>query len=345
MDKDKIITILKLSGIVLAFLIVSIVVSLVLWFNLAKNATYTPEPSNPIGEDYGEETLINIPRHTNVFIAGVDAETHTLTDFMMVGSYDKDTGEIDFINIPRDTACTLNSEQRAELSAAGIYVPDTIKLNELHSYTKDLGMEFLTSYMEDFLGIEIQYYALVDLNVLHDLVDAMGGVYFDVPMDMYYNDNAGDLHIDLKAGYQLLDADEAEQLLRYRKGYANADLGRIEVQQDFLEAMLEQILQLDSFMKNPVEFVSAVFKNVETNATPMDLTRYVQELPKIQPSNIVFHTPVVDYTNRYVYLDMLELQKLVDEIFYDVEPVVEEVPVDGTETGTEGTTETTTTTP
>ncbi len=343
MDKDKIITVLKFGGIVFSFLIVSIVVSMVLWFNLAKNATFTPEPSNPIGEDYAEETLINIPRHTNVFIAGVDAETHTLTDFMMVGSYDKDTGEIDFINIPRDTACTLNSEQRAELSAEGIYVPDTIKLNELHSYTRKLGMDFLTSYMEDFLGVEIQYYALVDLNVLHDLVTAMGGVYFDVPMDMYYNDNAGDLHINLTAGYQLLDADECEQLLRFRKGYANADLGRIEVQQDFLAAMMEQLLQYDTFLSNPVEFTTAVFKNVETNVTPMDLTKYVQELPKIRPENIEFHTPEIDYTNRYVYLDELELQKLVDEIFYDIEPVVEEVPVDGTGTGIETGTETTTT--
>ncbi len=338
MDRDKIIMILKLSGIVLAFLVVSVVVSMVLWFNLAKNATFTPEPSNPIGEEYVEQTLINIPRHTNVFIAGVDAETHTLTDFMMVGSYDKETGEIDFINIPRDTACSLNGELEAEANAAGIYVPDTIKLNELHSYTRTLGMDFLTKYMESFLGVDIEYYALVDLDVLHELVTAMDGVYFDVPQDMYYNDYAGDLHINLKAGYQLLDADEAEQLLRFRKGYANADLGRIEVQQDFMLAMLEQILQLDSFLSNPVEFTTAVFKNVETNAKPMDLTKYVQEIPKLQPSKIEFQTPEIDYTNRYVYLDELELQKLVDEIFYDIEPIVEEVPVEGAETEGETTT-------
>ncbi len=341
MDKDKIIMMLKLGGIVLAFLVLSIVVSMVLWFNLAKNATFMPAPSNPIGEDYVEETLINIPRHTNVFIAGVDAETHTLTDFMMVGSYDKDTGEIDFVNIPRDTACTLNSEQRAELEAEGIYVPDTIKLNELHSYTKKLGMEFLTSYMEDFLGVEIEYYALVDLEVLHDLVEAMGGVYFDVPRDMKYDDYAGDLHINLTAGYQLLDADEAEQLLRFRKGYATQDIERISVQQDFMAAMIEQLLQLDTFLSNPVEFITVVFKNVETNVKPTDLTRYVQEIPKLNPNNIEFRTPAIADMNKYVYLDEIELQKLVDEIFYDIEPVVEEVPVEGAET--EG--ETTTTTP
>ncbi len=343
MNKDNVYTALKFGGIVLVFLLVSVAASLVIWLNMAKNATYTPDPSNPLGEDgYVEETLIDIPRHTNVFIAGVDAETQSLTDFMMVGSYDKDTGEIDFINIPRDTACALNAEQMAEVNAAGIHVPSTIKLNELHSYTRKLGMEFLTSYMEDFLGVEIQYYALVDLNVLHDLVTAMDGVYFDVPQRMYYNDNAQDLHIDLEPGYQLLDADQAEQLLRYRKGYANADLGRIEVQQDFLAAMMEQLLSLDTFLSNPIDFISTVFKNVETNATPVDIAKYVQEIPKISPNNIEFHTPEIDRTNRYVYLDELELQKLVDEIFYDIEPVVEE-PV-GETTATEGTESTGTTT-
>ncbi len=334
--KDTTLTVLKFIGIVLVFILLSIVASVAMWLYLGKNATYTPDPSNPLGE-YGEETLIDIPRHTNIFIAGVDAETGTLTDFMIVGSYDKDTGEIDFISIPRDTACTLNEEQRAKTEAEGIYVPDTIKLNGLHSYTKDMGMEFLTEYQEDLLGIDIQYYALVDLNVLHDLINGMGGVYFDVPQDMDYDDNSQDLHIHLKAGYQLLDADQCEQLLRYRHGYARGDLARIEVQQDFLKAMMEQLLSLDSFMSNPAGFISTVFKNVETNATAMDVARYVQEIPKISATNITFQTAPIADISTYVYLDEYELSKLVDEIFYDIEPEppVTDGAVDGTsETGT-----------
>ncbi len=343
--KDKTITVLKFIGIVLIFVLISVVGSIALWLQLGKNATYTPDPSNPLG-DYSEETLIDIPRHTNVFIAGVDAETGTLTDFMIVGSYDKDTGEIDFISIPRDTACTLNAEQRAKTEAEGIYVPETIKLNELHSYTKDMGMEFLTEYQEDLLGIDIQYYALVDLNVLHELVNAMGGVWFDVPQDMYYTDNAQGLYINLKAGYQLLDADQCEQLLRYRHGYARGDLARIEVQQAFLEAMMEQLLSLDSFLKNPVEFITSVFRNIETNATAMDVARYAAEIPKISATNITFQTAPIDYVERYVYLDEYELSKLVDEIFYDIEPepVATDGATDGTVDGsTEGGTSTTTT--
>lgn len=319
--ENKMFTALKFIGIVLIFVIISAIVSIVLWLHLATNATYTPDPENPLGEYNTEETLIDIPRHTNVFIAGVDAETGSLTDFMMVGTYDRDTSTIDFINIPRDTECTLTDEQRQECEDAGIYsIPTTMKLNALHSYTKDMGMDFLTSYMEDLLGIDIGYYALVNLDVLQKLIDAMGGVWFDVPQRMYYNDNSQDLHIDLQEGYQLLDADQCEQLLRYRHGYAQGDLKRIEVQQDFLKAMMEQLLTLDTFLDNPVDFTIAVFGNIETNATPLDLAKYVQEIPKIQPDNINFYTAPMADVSKYVYLDEVELDKLVDELFYDIVP-------------------------
>ncbi len=336
MNKDKIVTVLKFSGIVLVFLLVSTIVAIVMWFNMASNAKYTPEPSNPLGEDdYKEETLIDIPRHTNVFIAGVDAETHILTDFMMVGSYDRETGEIDFINLPRDTKGKIGEEQRAQVKEEGIYVPSSFKLNELHSYTKKLGMEFLTDFVEHYLGVEIQYYILIDLNVLHDLVDAMGGVYFDVPQRMYYTDSIQNLKIDLQPGYQLLNADQAEQLLRYRKGYATQDIKRISVQQDFMKAIIEQLLSLDTFLDNPLDFVTVVFKNVETNATPMDISKYVQEIPKISPNNVEFHTPKIVAWDPYIELDELELTKLVDEVFYDIKPIDEEEideTIDGSET-------------
>ncbi len=331
-NKNTTLTVLKFTGIVLFFVILSVVTSIAMWLYLGKNATYTPTPSNPLGE-YSEESLVDIPRHTNIFIAGVDAETGTLTDFMMVGSYDKDTGEIDFINIPRDTACTLNDELRAKTEAEGIYVPNTIKLNGLHSYTKDMGMEFLTEYQEDLLGIEIQYYVLVDLNILHNLIDNMGGVWFDVPQEMKYTDRAQGLYIDLQPGYQLLDADQCEQLLRYRHGYARGDIARIEVQQAFMKAMMEQLLSLDSFLSNPAGFISTVFTNVETNATPMDVARYAQEIPKISANNITFQTAPIASIETYVYLDDYELAKLVDKIFFDIEPEPE-VP-EGTE-GTDG---------
>ena len=77
-----------------------------------------------------------------------------------------------------------------------------------------------------------------------ELVDAIGGVYFDVPRRMYYNDLSQHFKIDLQPGYQLLDGNGAMGVLRWRhnsddsghilnSGYAMGDLGRIETQQPF----------------------------------------------------------------------------------------------------------------
>ncbi len=319
MNSGKLISALQFVSIVLIFIIVSVVISAGVWFKLGSNATYTPEPSNPFGDEYEEKSLIDIPRHTNVLIVGVDRLTATLTDFIVVGSYDKETGEVDFISIPRDTAISLNDKQHAELRQQGIYVPNTIKLNELNSYTKSLGIEYLNGFIEDMLGIQLDYYVKVDLNVLQDLVNAMGGVYFDVPQRMYYVDKAQGLYIDLQPGPQLLNSDQVEQLLRFRQ-YPMGDIDRIEVQQDFLTEMLDQLLSLDTFLSNPIEFITAVFKNVETNATVVDISKYIHEIPKIKIENITFQTAPIGNIGTYVYLNYKELSKVVDEIFYDIEP-------------------------
>jgi anionic cell wall polymer biosynthesis LytR-Cps2A-Psr (LCP) family protein len=72
------------------------------------------------------------------------------------------------------------------------------------------------------------------------MVDAAGGIEFDVPVRMLYNDPYQNLSIDLQPGRQVLDGEKAEMLMRYRKGYQEGDLSRIGVQQAFLEAALEQ---------------------------------------------------------------------------------------------------------
>ena len=84
---------------------------------------------------------------------------------------------------------------------------------------------------------------------LAGLVDAIGGVEFDVPMRMYYTDPTQDLYIDLQPGLQTLDGEHAMQLVRFRKGYATQDLQRTEVQRDFLQALAKQCLKVSNLSK------------------------------------------------------------------------------------------------
>lgn len=110
-------------------------------------------------------------------------------------------------------------------------------------------METLKKYVSGVLGFEVDGYVLVDLDAFIQIVDLVGGVYFDVPQSMYYNDPTQNLYINLAPGYQLLDGKQAMGLVRYRS-YAQADIQRISVQQEFLQALAKQCLQIGNGGQN-----------------------------------------------------------------------------------------------
>lgn len=132
------------------------------------------------------------------------------------------------VSIPRDT-----------LVYCAYSVP---KINSAYGWGGggDAGMEELLCRVSEIIGFRPDGYLLIDLDVFEQLVDCMGGVEFDVPMQMYYTDPTQDLTIDLAAGMQKLTGAQAMQLVRFRAGYADADLGRVCVQRDFVDAALSQ---------------------------------------------------------------------------------------------------------
>lgn len=170
-------------------------------------------------------------------IVGRDTGGGGNTDTMMLASYDVAGQAANVMSLPRDTMTNVRWSIKRLNSVYNVY-----------------GIEGLMEHVEMITGVYPDFYVIVEWEAVGELVDAIGGVWFDVPRDMYYNDLSQNFKIDLKAGYQLLDGDQAMQLLRYRhdsddngnilnSGYANGDLGRIEVQQDFLKATIEQCLE------------------------------------------------------------------------------------------------------
>ena len=128
-----------------------------------------------------------------------------LTDTIIACKYDPKTQKASMLSIPRDTFTGTN--------------PDTgtpyYKINNAYRMGQD--PENAVKEVNEITGLDIKYYVLINTNVLKELVDAIGGVYFDVPIDMHYTwDTEQDLYIDLKKGYQLLDGDKAEQVVRFR---------------------------------------------------------------------------------------------------------------------------------
>ena len=101
-------------------------------------------------------------------------------------------------------------------------------------------MTALKQEVSRLTGIYPDFYVMVEWEAIGELVDALGGVYFDVPFDMNYDDPYQDLHIHQEAGYRKLSGEDAMEVIRWRKNNGEpspGDVGRIQIQQDFLSAM------------------------------------------------------------------------------------------------------------
>lgn len=206
-----------------------------------------------VGHD--ENTLKNLPK---VYCL-VTGQSQNLTDTIMLCSYDPKTQEASILSIPRDTFVGKNKK-----NATG-----SDKINALYQISPEKTVEAVSK----LTGIDIKYYLNIDTEALREVVDSIGGVYFDVPINMDYDDSSQGLHIHLKKGYQLLDGDKAEQVLRFRHNnngtsypteYGDNDLGRMRTQRDFLQAVIKK-LATPSTLTKVNDFVKIANKNVTTN--------------------------------------------------------------------------------
>lgn len=217
----------------------------------------------------------------DVLLLGVSKDIQAdLTDTIMIVRFNPQTGKIAMLSIPRDTFVGKNKDQ-----AKG-----SDKINSL--YTK--GTEKLEKEIEELTSIEIEYYAVVSNDAVINIVDIMGGVWFDVPIDMNYDDPTQDLHIHLEKGYQLINGEKAEQLLRFRHNndgtsypasYGDNDFGRMKTQRAFIEETLKQLIDIKNLPK-VMAIKNAVFNNIETNAEEEEVKKYIPLTPLIDVSNI-----------------------------------------------------------
>lgn len=192
-----------------------------------------------------------------ILLAGTD-ESGDRTDTIMLLNINREEKRMSLMSIPRDTK--VNST----------YTPHSINIAYGVNGKGEEGMDSLMDYVADCIGFRPDGYVLVDLDVFVDLVDLFGGVNFDVPVDMYYEDASQDLYIDLHAGMQKLDGEQAMGLVRYRKGYADADIGRVSVQRDFMLAALDQWVSIRNAWKLP-QTLSLLRKHSVTDLSARNL--------------------------------------------------------------------------
>lgn len=260
--------ILRIVFIVLTVIAAIIVVGTAGFFLMTTPPEVTPKPqTTTVIDENGNEIQVEIPglaanrkdQFYTFLIVGQDTGGGGNTDTMMLAAYDVPNQTLNVMSIPRDTFVMYNGRK--------------ILINAVYNWAGggDDGIEALKKEVGELTGVVPDFHIIIQWDAVGELVDAIGGVYFDVPRNMNYDDPTQDLHIHLSKGYQLLDGEGAMGVIRYRHdndmryGYPDGDLGRIKTQQAFMTAVIEKCLQPTVLLPNLMEYINIFQQNVVTN--------------------------------------------------------------------------------
>lgn len=293
---------------------------------------------------HNEETLKNL-QPIQVLLMGVSTDNGgKLTDTIIVATYDPKNQSASLLSIPRDTFVGKNPQTGTAMD----------KINTLYLKSPE---KTLTK-VNEITGLDIKYYMVIDNEALIKLVDVIGGVEFNVPIDMVYDDDSQDLHINLKAGMQKLDGNKAEQLLRYRHGnldkktgrylgtypaeYGGNDYGRMRTQREFMIETVKQTIQAKNILKVK-EIIDISYEYIETNLSISTIKDYVPYAVNINidaiqsavlPGGSYGPTTKPSYPLWFFIPDKKETAKLINELYSNNSESEEETETDNSSTNT-----------
>ena len=207
-------------------------------------------------------------------VSGLDREgLHTDTN--IVGMFDTVEGKLNLVNLPRDLLINIS------ISPKKMNQPYPASINNGGD-----GVSALLDAVKDILGYEVDCWAIIDIQAAADIVDAIGGVYYDIPYDMDW---------DAPDQNQLLDGDDFVNAMRFRisndgsNTYVGGDIERIQFQQKLLMALARQTLSLEN-IPNLTKIFEIYEKRVDTNVSISNLAYFATEFMKIDAENITFQT-------------------------------------------------------
>ena len=295
--------------VVLILILIIIIAGGILLYKRYKEEGWSGVSKTILG--HNEETVNKLEKMYCLLLG----KSQELTDTIMLASYDPKTQEAALLSIPRDTFIGDNLN----------YASGWDKINSVYQISPD----DLLEHVRNITGINVQYYLTVDTEALKALVDEIGGVYFDVPIDMHYTDRGQGLYIDLQAGYQLLDGDKAEQLVRFRHNsdgttypyeYGGEDLGRMRTQREFLSELLKQCIEKMD-LNTILGFLDIAQQYVETNLNFNAIKDYIPYILEFNIDNLKTATlpgqSMQAGNGLWIYtVDETEAQDVINELFY-----------------------------
>ncbi|HHX18535.1 MAG TPA: LCP family protein [Clostridium sp.] len=291
-------------------------------YGTGDNSNASGKDSSGLIDDLLGSFKVTQMKSINVFVCGGE-QSGNLTDTMMVVNFNPKTAQINVLSIPRDTQIRINNR--------------TAKINELY---QNGGGAFAVEKLSEILQTDIEYYVHVGIPAFRETIDVLGGVVYDVPVDMYYRDPLQNLTINIQAGRQHFDGKKAEEFMRFRQysdGRANeyydgSDLKRIKAQQNLVKELIRQKANL-YYITRINEILDVVFNRVETNLSISEVLKMSMNIDKINAENINFFTlpgrPVQQELSYYI-LDKVETMKLIDDYFV-VETIEIKEPIEDTD--------------
>lgn len=255
------------------------------------------------------------PKETkNILVAALHTEG-PLTDFIMLVQYNPETKKIAALSIPRDTKVIGSIDG---------------KINSAYAKKKD--MKFLIQKVQEVTSVPIDNYILLETSVVAEMIDEIGGITYDVPFDMKYDDNSQDLHINILKGKQTLDGENVVKFLRFRKSNDKSiqwgDIQRIDLQQSFIKEAVKQIVTPEIIPKLP-ELIKLGVSMVKTDISYAEMIKYANDVMSFDMNNLRMEVlpgeaGYVDGLSYYI-ADTKKVIPLVEDMFFNDEVAEENV--------------------
>ena len=286
-----------------------------------------PAVSDGIGDvstlpaEAGKDAPASLNENKYTFLlAGLDDKGYNV-DLVMLGSFDTAAHKIDIVTIPRPTVVDMTPEGDWPFTLSTVYPKAEIS-------EKGSGIERLMDTATDLLGFRPDIYAFIELEAFEELIDAMGGVDFEVTEDMHYSDPQQGLYISLEEGMQHLDGAQALGLVRFRMGGMVLNWDVTGTQQAFLKAVTEQLLASGELPE--LSLITEIFsEHINTSLTASNIAYFARQLMNCDAADIKFHT-IPSYgvrTDQYYceYIDVDGWLEMVNEYLNPYsQPVSEE---------------------
>lgn len=257
----------------------------------------------PEGGSIKLDQLINTPKEfqgkeLNFLMIGIDRSTQKEgddlndagvddgnTDMILYVHFNNETGEMKMLQIPRDTMVTTDR------SVSGNYRINNIAKTQAAD-SDSMNMAALCTQISNMYQLPLDGYMTIRLEMLVQLVDTFGGIELYVPQEMDYKGS----HLD--QGYQTLNGDACEFLLRTRHIYPDGDIGRLNMQRQFYSALFRRLKSIGNIW-DVAKLTPAVLNYMETSLSASQLVSFAVSMLKIDSSKIMICQMPIKMAGKY----------------------------------------------